>query len=120
MASHNNGAYGDEHHVDSVFAELKSTFVDKGIPLYIGEFGCTCRKDGKYEKFRKYYLEYVCDAARRHGLSLFLWDNGSYGKGAECSGFMDHGSGCFINGADSIVAAMRHAYFESDASVEDK
>lgn len=120
MASHNNGAYGDEHHVDSVFAELKSAFVDKGIPLYIGEFGCTRRKDVKYEKFRKYYLEYVCSAARRHGLSLFLWDNGSYGKGAECSGFMNHGFGCFINGADSIVAAMRHAYFESDASVKDK
>lgn len=116
-SSGRNGSRTDECHVDSVFDELKTAFVDKGIPLYLGEFGCTCRKDKRYESYRKYYLAYVCHSARRHGLSLFLWDNGSCGAGKECSGFIDHGSGEFINGADSIVEAMRQAYFENRAPV---
>ncbi|MCM1311909.1 MAG: glycoside hydrolase family 5 protein [Bacteroides sp.] len=120
LSPRNKGSYRDECLVDSVFRKLKSAFVDKGIPLYIGEFGCTRRQDSRYEIYRKYYLEYVCKAARSYGLSLFLWDNGSYGKGAECSGFIDHGSGAFINGADSIVEAMRCAYWGNDASVPGK
>ena len=32
--------WGDEDNVKDVFNSLKTTYIDKGIPVYIGEMGC--------------------------------------------------------------------------------
>lgn len=109
-AMKNNGNRREEEHVDSVFSLLKKTYVDKGVNVYIGEFGCCRRADVEKEKYRKYYLDYVCRKAGENGLSLLYWDNGSRGSGRECSGLIDHATGrCIGNGAE-IVQIMRDAY----------
>ena len=46
-----------------VFNSLKTTYIDKGIPVYIGEMGCVSRTTDRAASFRKYYLEYICKAA---------------------------------------------------------
>lgn len=107
---------GDESNVRDVFSALKTQYVDKGIPVYIGEMGCVHRSNVRDEAFRKYYLEYVCKAARTYGLAPFYWDNGSTGAGRECSGLFERSSGAFVNNGEEIVAVMKRGYFTDDAS----
>lgn len=106
----NMGRRTDEQHVDSMFHLLKTNYVDKGVPVYIGEFGCTRRKNDSDERFRKYYLGYVCRKASENGLSMMYWDNGSRGRGRECSGIIDHATGGYISNGEEIVRVMTEAY----------
>ncbi len=108
--------WGDEEHMRKVFADLKATYVDKGIPVYIGEMGCVHRSDSRSESFRKYYLEYLCKAARTYGMAAFYWDNGSTGTGHESSGLIDHATGNFVNNGKEIVEVMVRGYITTDAS----
>lgn len=99
-----------------IFNALKVIYVEKGIPVYIGEMGCVHRSNSRSEAFRKYYLEYVCKAARTYGMAVFYWDNGNAGSGRECSGLMNHATGIFVNNGKDIVNAMAKGYFTDDAS----
>lgn len=101
----------NEAAVRNEFAKVKKRYVDRGIPVYIGEFGNVHRSDDRAEAFRKYYLEYFCKAARDNGLSLFFWDNGATGAGRECSGLIDHSTGAYINNGKEIIDAMVKGYF---------
>ena len=78
------------------------TQVEKGIPVYIGEMGCVHRNNNRSEAFRKYYLEYVCKAARTNGMAVFYWDNGNAGAGRECSGLMNHTTGTYVNNGKDV------------------
>lgn len=69
--------WGDEKHLEKIFAALRTAYVEKGIPVYIGEMGCVHRNNNRSETFRKYYLEYICKAARTNGMAVFYWDNGN-------------------------------------------
>ena len=109
-APKNQGKYVDEQHVDETFRLLKTHYVDKGIPVYVGEFGCTRRANLADEHYRKEYLHYVVNSATRHGLSLFYWDNGSPGAGRECSGIINHSTGAPIGFGADIVHVMMKAY----------
>ena len=51
---------------------LKTTFIDKGIPVIMGEFG-TSTKNKTDEMIRK-YLSSVCEAAYIRGVCPVLWD----------------------------------------------
>lgn len=108
--------WGDEEHLEKTFAALRTTYVEKGIPVYIGEMGCVRRNDSRSESFRKYYLEYVCKAARTHGMAVIYWDNGSPGAGRECSGLVNHATGAYVNNGKDVVEVMRKGYFSNNAS----
>jgi endoglucanase len=78
--------WGQEGHVDSQFAQLKSKFVDKGMPVILGEYG-VIRRSGltgeAYENHiaaRNYFLEYVTRAALENGMVPVYWDNGHDGE----------------------------------------
>lgn len=109
-------AWGDEAHLNGIFAALRTTYVEKGIPVYIGEMGCVHRSNARAESFRKYYLEYVCKAARTNGMAVFYWDNGSAGSGRECSGVINHATGTYLNNGKDIVDVMAKGYFSDDVS----
>ncbi len=109
-------AGGDEDNVRAVFARLKSAFIDKGIPVYIGEMGSVHRSNSSDEAFRIYYLEYVCKAAKTYGMAPFYWDNGAEGTGKECFGLINHATGEFINNGQEIVQVMKKAIFTEDSS----
>lgn len=115
-ASGKKDSYGDEAEMKTIFGKLKTKFVDNGIPVYIGEIGCVHRSTARPELFRKYYLEYVCKAAKTYGLAPIYWDNGSTGTGKECSGLLNHGTGNYINNGEDIIALMVKAITNEDAS----
>ena len=108
----------DEDHVNSVFNNLKTKYVDKDIPVYVGEFGCSMRSkaDSRAWAFYLYYLEYVVKAAREYGMPCFLWDNGVAGVGKEHHGYLDHGTGDYISYSKDPIDVMVKARFTKDAS----
>lgn len=115
-AADKKDSWGDEDYVQETFGKLKKQFVDKGIPVYIGEMGNAHRADSRAESFRKYYLEYICKAAKTYGLIPFYWDNGSVSAGKECSGLFNHATGDYLNNAEEVVKVMTKAVFTEDAS----
>nr|AIT97141.1 gycosyl hydrolase 5 [uncultured Bacteroidetes bacterium] len=108
--------WGDEDHVKASFAKLKADYLDKGVPVYLGEFGCSMRKrsDARAWAFFKYYLEYVVKAAKTYGIPCFLWDNGAGGTGREQHGYIHHGTGACIGSAREAVDVMARAWDNPD------
>lgn len=69
-----------EGHVQNQFAKMKAKYVDKGIPLIIGEFGLIYRThpdeslQSVCQESEGYFLGYVAEQAKNYGLAPFLWD----------------------------------------------
>ena len=76
--------WGTETEIQDVynnFNKMKETFVDKGIPVIVGEYGVlTTEKDQKDREDIVEYLNTVASTALAiDGLSAFLWDAGNAG-----------------------------------------
>lgn len=77
-----NPTWGEEDYVDAQFKLMKTQFVDKGIPVIMGEFGTGVRKNltgadlQLHLDGRAYYLNYLTKQAIANGLVPFLWDIG--------------------------------------------
>ncbi len=77
-----NATWGEEETVDRLLALTRRQFVDKGIPVIVGEFGAMRRDNLAGEALRlhlasrAYYLEYVTRQARANALLPFYWDTG--------------------------------------------
>lgn len=80
-----NANYGEEADVQKYFGMMKTKFVDKGIPVVLGEYGAIRRSSLTGDALtlhlasRAYYLKYVTQAAGTYGLIPFYWDNGYLG-----------------------------------------
>lgn len=107
--------WGGEDNVTGIFSRLKSSFVDQGVPVYLGEFGSVHRSTERAEAYRKYYLEYVCKAASDYDLPLFFWDNGSSGAGRECSGLIHHGTGAYLNNGKDVIDVMVRGFYNEES-----
>lgn len=109
---------GDEDNVKKVFSKLYEDFVEKDIPVYLGEFGCSRRKksDTRAWAFYKYYLEYVVKAAKTYGLPCLLWDNGADGEGREQHGYINHSTGAYTTNSKEIIDVLQKAWKTEDAS----
>lgn len=108
--------WGNEDNVKKIFGQLKTKYVDNGIPVYIGEMAACHRADRTEECYRLYWLEYVCKAAREYQLTPIYWDNGARGTGAECEGIIHHGNGSWINNGQEVASVMVNAVENTDAA----
>jgi len=81
-----NPTWGEEDAVKSNFSLMKKQFVDKGIPVVVGEFGAIRRSSlpGDTLKMhlasRAYYFKYVTRQANADGLLPFCWDNNIFNR----------------------------------------
>jgi endoglucanase len=79
-------SWGQEDYVLTQFQKMKTGFVDKGYPVILGEYGALRRSalSGStlehHLASRAYYLQYIAQQAKNHGMVPFLWDNGSTGN----------------------------------------
>ena len=106
----------DEASVVSVFNNLKTAYLDKGIPVYLGEMGCSRHADADFP-YQKYYMEYFCKAAADRLLPMYVWDNGAKGTGSEKHAYIDHASGRFVDEkAETLVGLMVKAVTTKDAA----
>lgn len=64
-------------YIGTQFAKLKTTFVDEGIPVVVGEF-CAANKNN-IPNIKKYISE-VVKQAHTNGLAHVYWDNGYTGE----------------------------------------
>lgn len=68
------GTEGDFSYLKGQMEKLKTNFIDKGIPVIVGEYGCI-RKDKDAES-RILYLASVAEYCIDYGICPILWDNG--------------------------------------------
>lgn len=64
-------------YICSQFAKLKTTFVDDGIPVFVGEFGAV---DKDNIPAIKTYISKIVECAKAKGLAYAYWDNGYTGE----------------------------------------
>ncbi|MCQ2290451.1 MAG: glycoside hydrolase family 5 protein [Muribaculaceae bacterium] len=93
---------------------LYNKFVRKGIPVYLGEYGCVHRNNTRAENFRKYYLEYTIKALRERKIPVIWWDNGNKKSGDDGFGLMEHDDGKIINNGAEIIKIMVDTWSNSD------
>lgn len=107
----------DEKALIDILAPYYEKFVSKGIPVYIGEFGCTNRSTEIERAFQRYYMEYFVKAAKTYGMPAFLWDNGvAQTENGEALGYVDHATGEFIGQGKTLVGVMTKAMYTTDSS----
>lgn len=107
------GNTGEKEYTATLDA-LYNTYVRKGVPVYLGEYGSVHRNNAKAEAFRKYYLEYTCKALKMHRMPVFYWDNANRGSGEESFGLMEHDDGKWINNGEEIAKIMVNAWNNED------
>jgi len=79
-----NPTWGEEDDVDKFFLSMKTQFVNKGIPVILGEFGAI-RRDltgdalTLHLKSRAAFLKYVVKQSKANGMIPFYWDAGNLG-----------------------------------------
>jgi endoglucanase len=77
-----NATWGEESELNGYFQMMKTKFVDRGIPVVLGEFSAIRRSSLTGSNLtlhlasRAYYFKYVTQQARAHGMIPFYWDNG--------------------------------------------
>lgn len=83
-----NATWGEEAEMEQLFGLMKTKFVDKGIPVILGEFAVIKRNflTGQalslHLASRAHYLNYLTKRAKAHGLVPFYWDAGNMGANA--------------------------------------
>ena len=110
-------AGSNEEHVTETFRQLQEKFIARNIPVYIGEYGCVVQTTDRSNRFRDYYLEYICRAAHTYSLPLCLWDNWdgkSSGGGDEHHYYINHNDGTYYSGAGPLVQTMIRAATSDD------
>jgi endoglucanase len=64
-----------ESYLTDLFAQVRAKWVDRGIPVIIGEYGVATRPNLNLAA-RQYWLESINRAAADNGIKTFYWDNG--------------------------------------------
>jgi len=94
------GTDADKKKVDSDFAPFKERYVDKNIPVIIGECGAVLQlypddpaKQDQARQNRLNYISHVFNTAKKYGLVPVYWDNGSTTGRGEKFGLFDRKTG---------------------------
>ena len=105
--------HGEKNVIDT-FKMLKDKYLDKNIPVYIGECGAVNRVDERAKSFQQYWFEFVFKAAKEYGLCPVVWDNGAKSTGNESFGYIDHSNGDYINDSKPVIDVMKKAFDTAD------
>jgi endoglucanase len=106
----------NEEYVLAQLYKLRTSYIEKGIPCYLGEYGCVWQTTDLANKFRAYYLEFFCRAAYLAGIPMFVWDNNAKNAGNEANGYIDHATGAWVNDSETMVPIMVKACTSTDES----
>jgi endoglucanase len=104
-----NATWGEEDTVDEYFQLMKTKFVDKGIPVIIGELGAIKRSLADADNLalhlasRQYFYEYCNKIASSNGMVLFVWDHGSP-NAANTFGLINRNTGAVAD--EGIIDAL--------------
>ncbi|MDE6746859.1 MAG: glycoside hydrolase family 5 protein, partial [Oscillospiraceae bacterium] len=80
--------------INSMFESLNNTFISKGIPVIITEYGSVSKMIGKdrytsnIDEVAKWAAHYV-GTAKKYGIPCVWWDNGCHDSGSELFGIFN-------------------------------
>lgn len=71
----------DETYMKNQLNLMKTTFADKGYPVFIGEYGSIDKTsyDSENEYYRAYFARKLCQLSLKNGCIPMYWDNGYNG-----------------------------------------
>ena len=94
------GTDAERKQVDDDFMPFKAAFIDKGIPVIIGETGAVRQlypgdtaREAQARQSRLDYLSHIFAVAKKYGLVPVYWDNGSTAGNGEKFGLFNRASG---------------------------
>jgi endoglucanase len=100
--------WANENYTDAQFKKMKVNFVDKGVPVILGEYAASRKTEYDPEgKYRNYWNADITRSAHEHGLVPMYWDNGVTSN--HSSGLFDRASAtpAFPETISEIVKAAR-------------
>ena len=116
--AHSVAGANEEYIIEQLY-KLRTAYIEKGIPCYLGEYGCVVQTTERANAFRRYYLEFFCRAANLAGIPMFVWDNTDKDpveRGNEANIYINHTTGAYeADGAD-VVPMMIKACTSNDAN----
>ena len=83
-----NATWGEESTVNTNFGLMRAQFVQKGIPVLLGEYSAMRRSAltglqlSEHLASRAYYHYYITKKAKENGILPFYWDNGGMDNNA--------------------------------------
>ncbi|HEY0954722.1 MAG TPA: glycoside hydrolase family 5 protein [Roseateles sp.] len=73
--------WGGEAHADKQFDKMKTRFIDRGVPVILGEYGAVSRPAVPgAARYRADWNAYITRSAHQRGLVPVYWDNGVFNK----------------------------------------
>lgn len=78
--------FTDTYDIDKLMKDIKEIFIDKGIPVIIGEFGAMS-KDNEAERVE--WATYYVSEAKKIGVPCLWWDNNAFTGDGETLGLFD-------------------------------
>lgn len=114
-AVENYDRQGQENHVENMMRRLNEVFVSRGYPVIIGEMGVQDKShiSETFGEFRRYWLEYVVNTAKKNGCIPIYWDNGY--NGAKGFGLINRRSLTVTE--PELIAAMIRAVSSDDYEI---
>lgn len=83
---------GDTAAITQLMRDLNSLFISNGVPVVIGECGCTNSSDNI--DAREAWFDYFGKITAENGIPAVVWDNGAGGKsGGECHKYFNRKTG---------------------------
>lgn len=101
--------YSEEYVID-LFSKVKTRFVDRGIPVYMGEFGCGNQHDERNLPFQLYYFEFVSKVAKENFIAPMIWEDGI----VDFVGIFNRATGEYIGFGDRIMEVLNRAIYNDD------
>lgn len=100
----------DEREIINLFRNLNEKYTSKGIPVYLGEFGCDAHRTEEGEACRLHYLTLIAQEAKKANIPVVIWDNGQPGAGAEHHAYFNHNNGAIVPGSEKIIESLAGIY----------
>ncbi len=103
--------------IDNLSSDLKELFIDKGIPVIIGEFGARSKDN---ENFRAHWAKYYVTKMKSVGIPCVWWDNGAFYGSGELFGLFDRRTleWRFPDVKDALISAANGEYTIDDIIAE--
>ena len=80
-----------------------SRFIDRGVPVILGEYGATSRTGvSGADRYRSYWDQYITYSAYQRGLVPIYWDSGATGDNT--TGMFDRSTGVQVY--PSVISAI--------------
>jgi endoglucanase len=94
------GTDADKQKTDRDFAPFKERFIDKNIPVIIGECGAVLQlypnnqtREAEAAQSRRQYLQHIFATSKKYGLIPVYWDNGAVSGNGEKFGLFNRRTG---------------------------